>query len=76
MLDIYFLAAQPGLGDSVGLTILLNNFMAALLGTVVPLALERLHIDPAVASSAFITTTTDILGLFNYSIIAILIFGI
>ena len=64
------------LGITVGLTILLNNFMAALLGTVVPLALERLHIDPAVASSAFITTTTDILGLFNYSIIAILIFGI
>lgn len=64
------------LGITVGLTLLLNNFMAALLGTVVPLALERLHVDPAVASSAFITTTTDVLGLFNYSMIAILIFHI
>ena len=65
-----------GLGLTVGLTILLNNFMAALLGTVVPLALERFHIDPAVASSAFITTTSDIVGLLNYSVIAIVIFGL
>ena len=50
--------------------------MAALLGTVVPLTLEKLHVAPAVASSAFITTATDILGLFNYSMIAILIFHI
>ena len=64
------------LGITVGLTILLNNFMAALLGTVVPLALERFHIDPAVASSAFITTTSDIVGLLNYSMIAIVIFGL
>ena len=64
------------LGLTVGLTILLNNFMAALLGTVVPLALERFHIDPAVASSAFITTTSDIVGLLNYSVIAIVIFGL
>ena len=64
------------LGITVGLTLILNNFMAALLGTVVPLALERLHVDPAVASSAFITTTTDVLGLFNYSMIAILVFHI
>ena len=64
------------LGITVGVTLLLNNFMAALLGTVVPLTLEKLHIDPAVASSAFITTSTDILGLFNYSMIAILIFNI
>ena len=62
------------LGITVGLTLILNNFMAALLGTVVPLTLERLHVDPAVASSAFITTTTDVLGLFNYSMIAILVF--
>lgn len=64
------------LGITVGLTLILNNFMAALLGTVVPLALERIHVDPAVASSAFITTTTDVLGLFNYSMIAILVFHI
>ena len=64
------------LGITVGVTLLLNNFMAALLGTVVPLTLEKLHVDPAVASSAFITTATDILGLFNYSMIAILIFHI
>lgn len=64
------------LGMTVGTTLLLNNIMAALLGTVVPLALERVHIDPAVASAPFITTTLDVIGLFNYSMIAILIFHI
>ena len=63
-----------GVGLTVGATILLNNFMAALLGTVVPLTLERLHIDPAVASAAFITTVSDIVGLMNYSLIAIVVF--
>lgn len=64
------------LGVTVGITLLINNFMAALLGTVVPLTLNRLHVDPAVASSAFITTSLDILGLINYSMIAIMIFHI
>ena len=64
------------LGLTVGITLILNNIMAALLGTIVPLALERLHIDPAVASAPFITTTLDVLGLFNYSMIAIMIFHI
>lgn len=64
------------LGMTVGATLLLNNFMAALLGAVVPLTLHRLHVDPAVASSAFITTSIDILGLINYSMIAIMIFHI
>lgn len=62
------------LGVTVGLTIVMNNFMAACLGTIVPIALDKMHIDPAVASSAFITTTSDIVGLINYSTIAILVF--
>lgn len=64
------------LGMTVGTTLIINNIMAALLGTVVPLTLERIHIDPAVASAPFITTTLDVIGLFNYSMIAILIFHI
>ncbi|MDO4281132.1 MAG: magnesium transporter [Peptococcaceae bacterium] len=62
------------LGFTVGMAMVVNNSMAATLGTLVPLTLARLHIDPAVASTAFITMTMDILGLFNYSMIAILIF--
>lgn len=62
------------LGITLGLTILVNNVTAALIGTTVPLLLDRIHIDPAVSSAPLITTATDIMGIFNYSMMAILIF--
>lgn len=65
---------EIALGVTVGLTIIVNNLTAALLGTIVPLIFDRLRIDPAVASAPFITTATDILGLLNYSLIAIAVF--
>lgn len=62
------------LGLVVGLAIFFNNFTAALMGTVVPLTLKRIGIDPAVSSAPFITTVVDVLGLINYTFIATLIF--
>ncbi|HCC30055.1 MAG TPA: magnesium transporter, partial [Marinilabiliales bacterium] len=39
---------------------------ASLFGTFIPLILNRLKIDPAVATGPFITTTNDVIGLFIY----------
>ena len=50
------------LGVVVGVAMLGNMLVAALVGTAVPLLLRRLHIDPAVASATFVTTFTDVLG--------------
>jgi len=44
--------------------------IAALIGTIVPLALDKYNIDPAIATGPFITTTNDILGVFIYFSIA------
>jgi magnesium transporter len=43
-----------------------NLVVAGLSGTIVPLGLLRLGVDPAVASSVFITTITDVVGFFVF----------
>ena len=54
---------------TVSLALLSVILMAAVIGTVVPLALDRLKIDPALATGPFITTSNDLLGLFLYFVI-------
>ena len=43
-----------------------NLVIAGLAGTVIPVALEKLGIDPALASGAFVTTVTDVVGFFAF----------
>lgn len=50
------------LGAVLFAAMIVNLFVAGLFGTLIPLALRALRIDPAVASSIFITTATDIIG--------------
>lgn len=50
------------LGGVVFLAMSLNLFVAGFAGSFVPVLLERLGIDPAVASSVFVTTLTDVCG--------------
>ena len=50
------------LGLVVGLAMVGNLVVAGLAGAVIPLLLERLGVDPAVASSIFVTTFTDVCG--------------
>ena len=50
------------LGVIAGVAIVLNLVIAATIGFLVPITLTRLNIDPALASSVFVTATTDILG--------------
>jgi magnesium transporter len=57
---------NPHLGMVIGAAMLINNLTAGLSGILVPLALERLGIDPAVASSVFVTTATDVMGFFAF----------
>jgi magnesium transporter len=52
------------------LAVLINVMLGATLGSFVPLILKRLNIDPAVASSMFVTIFTDILGFFVVLLIA------
>ena len=45
---------------------MINMFVAAIAGTLVPLGLRALKIDPALASSVFITTVTDMSGFLSF----------
>jgi magnesium transporter len=56
---------------------MLTNLLArALGGILIPLVLHRLTIDPAVSSSAFVTTVTDVVGYSSFLGIAPLWFGL
>lgn len=54
------------LGAVVGAAMLLNQIVGALSGVAVPFGLRRLGVDPALASSIFVTTITDIIGFFLF----------
>ena len=66
----------PGLGIVIGLAMICNLIAAALGGILIPLGLHRLKFDPAVASSPFVTTVTDVVGFFSFLAIATLWFGL
>jgi magnesium transporter len=53
---------NPMLGVVLGMAMIINLFVAALAGTLVPLGLRAANVDPALASSVFITTMTDVFG--------------
>ncbi len=50
----------------LGVALLLNMLVAAVVGTLVPVALKAFRIDPAIASSVIITTFTDVFGFFSF----------
>ncbi len=52
----------PMLGLVLGLAMVLNLFVAGFFGALVPFVLKRWKVDPAIASSIFVTTATDIFG--------------
>ena len=58
--------ANPLLGAVIATAMLANIVLAGLAGALVPLALERAGADPAVASSVFVTMTTDSMGFFVF----------
>ena len=57
---------EIGLSLVFGTGIILTVLVAAFVGVTVPILLERLSIDPAVASSVFVLTVTDVFGFFAF----------
>jgi magnesium transporter len=66
----------PGLGIVIGLAIICNLVAGALGGILIPIVLDRMRADPAVASGTFVTTVTDVVGFFSFLGIATLWFGL
>lgn len=50
----------------IAIAMILNLIVAGLVGTLIPLGLDRFKIDPAVASGVFLTTVTDVVGFFAF----------
>ncbi len=61
------------LGAVIGSAMIINLLVAAFAGVLIPLGLSRAGIDPAVASSVFVTTVTDVVGFFAFLGLAALI---
>ena len=53
---------DPNLGGIIACAIIINMFVAAVAGIIIPLVLDRFNIDPAVASAVFVTSVTDVVG--------------
>jgi len=66
----------PALGVVIGLAIICNLVAGALGGILIPMVLERVKADPAVASGTFVTTITDVVGFFSFLGIATLWVGL
>ena len=65
-----FIDTSPMLGIVVGLSICVSMILAATIGSLVPLVLNRFEIDPAIATGPFVTTAIDIMGVAFYFLIA------
>jgi len=60
---------------SIGVAVVVVILIAALIGTFVPMILDKKGIDPAVATGPFITTSNDVFGILIYFLIAKFILG-
>ncbi|WP_438991236.1 magnesium transporter [Lentibacter sp.] len=54
------------LGGVIAAAMVINLVVAGFAGTVIPVALEKAGVDPALASGAFVTTVTDVVGFFAF----------
>jgi magnesium transporter len=57
---------SPALGMVIAAAMVINLVVAGLAGIGIPVLLERFGIDPALASGAFVTTVTDVVGFFAF----------
>lgn len=58
--------ADPMLGAVIGVAMIVNLICAGTFGAIIPILLDKAGIDPAVASSVFLTTVTDVVGFFAF----------
>jgi magnesium transporter len=62
----YFWFGSDLLGLVIAMAMVINMLVAGLFGILIPMTLDSLDIDPAVASGAFVTTVTDVVGFFSF----------
>jgi magnesium transporter len=63
---VWLFKGDPVLGGILALAMIINMFIAATAGTVIPLSLRALKVDPALGSAVFITTLTDVFGFLSF----------
>ena len=63
----------PEIGYVIAAAMVINLVAAGLAGTAIPVLLEKAGIDPALASGAFVTTVTDVVGFFAFLGLAVVI---
>ncbi len=61
---VYF--DSPLLGGVIAAAMVINMVMAGLAGILIPVGLDKMSVDPALASSIFVTTITDVVGFFAF----------
>lgn len=62
----WFFQGNPMLGLVLAMAMIINMFIAATAGTLIPLGLRAIKVDPALASAVLITTLTDVFGFLTF----------
>ena len=65
-LVVWLFKGDPVLGGILAMAMIINMFIAATAGTLIPLSLRALKVDPALGSAVFITTLTDVFGFLSF----------
>ena len=63
---VYFWFSDITLSLIISIAMILNMIVAGLFGILVPIFLKKINIDPALASSVFVTTITDVIGFLSF----------
>jgi magnesium transporter len=71
-----FWFSSPEIGGIIASAMMVNMFVAALAGILIPLLLDRFGADPAVSSAVFVTSVTDVVGFFAFLGLAAWWFGV
>lgn len=69
----YIWFGEPKIGLVIAASMVINLFFAGVFGSFIPLTLERFGIDPAIGSTVFLTTVTDIVGFLSFLGLATLV---
>ncbi|MFN3434801.1 MAG: magnesium transporter [Sphingomonas sp.] len=62
----YLILGNLQLSIVFAIAMMINSIVAGLVGVVVPVALDKANVDPAVSSAVFVTTATDVMGFFSF----------
>ncbi len=66
MLAVILWFGNVAIGIIIGVSTILSLFFSALSGAMIPAALKKLNVDPAIAGGVILTTFTDIIGIFSF----------